>query len=64
MADFVARNLPGRSIEAAHREIPRRALAVEDRPSLDTLAADLRAVTKRRTQTPSEMLSREARDER
>lgn len=53
-----------RSAEAEHREIPRVALAGEDEPSFDKLAAELRKLTKRRRQTPSEVLLREARDER
>ncbi|MBV9081591.1 MAG: plasmid stability protein [Acidobacteriaceae bacterium] len=54
----------GRSTEAEHREILRQALASEDEPSFDKLAADLRKLTKRRKQTPSEVLLREARSER
>ncbi len=54
----------GRSTEAEHREILRQALAGESEPSFDTLAAELRALTKRRKQTPSEILLREGRDER
>jgi antitoxin FitA len=54
----------GRSTEAEHREILRQALAGEDEPSFDKLAADLRKLTKRRKQTPSEILLREGRDER
>ena len=54
----------GRSAEAEHREILRVALAGEDEPSFDKLAAELRKLTKRRRQTPSEVLLREARDER
>lgn len=54
----------GRSTEAEHREILRQALAVEIEPSFDTLAAELRALTKRRKQRPSEVLLREGRDER
>lgn len=54
----------GRSTEAEHREILRQALAGEDEPSFERLAADLRKLTKRRTQTPSETLLREGRDER
>ncbi len=54
----------GRSTEAEHREILRQALAGEEEPSFDTLAADLRKLTKRRRQTPSELLLREGRDER
>ena len=54
----------GRSTEAEHREILRQALAGEDEPSFDQLAAELRKLTKRRKQTSSEVLLREGRDER
>ncbi|MGQ0581335.1 MAG: FitA-like ribbon-helix-helix domain-containing protein [Reyranella sp.] len=54
----------GRSTEAEHREILRQALAVEVEPSFDTLAAELRKLTKSRKQTPSERLLREGREER
>jgi antitoxin FitA len=54
----------GRSTEAEHREILRQALAAEIEPSFDKLAAELRKLTKRRKQTPSEVLLREARDAR
>lgn len=54
----------GRSAEAEHREILRQALAAEVEPSFETLAAELRKLTKRRKQTPSEILLREGRDER
>ena len=54
----------GRSTEAEHREILRQALAGELEVSFETLAADLRKVTRRRKQTPSELLLREGRDER
>lgn len=54
----------GRSTEAEHREILRQALAVEGEPSFDTLAAELRKLTKNRKQTPSERLLREGREER
>lgn len=54
----------GRSTEAEHREILRQALAGEIEVSFDELAADLRKLTKRRRQTPSEILLREGRDER
>jgi antitoxin FitA len=53
-----------RSMEAEHREILRQALAAEVEPSWDDLAAELRRMTKRRKQTPSEILLREGRDER
>jgi len=54
----------GRSTEAEHREILRQALASEVEPSFDTLAAELRKLTRRRKQTPSEDLLREGRSER
>jgi plasmid stability protein len=54
----------GRSMEAEHREILRQALATEVEPSWDDLAAVLRKLTRRRTQTTSEVLLREGRDER
>ena len=54
----------GRSTEAEHREILRQALAGENEPSFDSLAADLRKLTRRRKQTPSEILLRQGRDER
>lgn len=54
----------GRSTEAEHREILRQALASEVEPSFDTLAAELRKLTKGRKQTPSEVLLREGREER
>ena len=52
----------GRSTGAEYREILRQALAGEDEPSFDELAADLRKLTKRRKQTPSEILLRDGRD--
>jgi antitoxin FitA len=54
----------GRSTEAEHREILRQALAAEEEPSFDKLAAELRKLTKRRKQTPSEVLLREGREGR
>lgn len=54
----------GRSAEAEHREILRQALATDEEPSFEKLAADLRKLTKRRKQTPSEVLLREGREER
>jgi antitoxin FitA len=54
----------GRSTEAEHREILRRALAGEEETSFETLAAGLRKLTRDRRQTPSEILLREGRDER
>ena len=54
----------GRSAEAEHREILRQALAAEVEPAFEDLAAQLRKLTKRRKQTPSEVLQREGREER
>lgn len=54
----------GRSAEAEHREILRQALSVEEAPSFNQLAAELRRLTARRKQTPSEDLLREGREER
>ena len=54
----------GRSTEAEHREILRQALADDKEASFDKLAADLRKLTKRRKQTPSEILLRQGREER
>ena len=54
----------GRSTEAEHREILRQTLANEEEASFEKLAADLRSLTKRRKQTPSEVLLREGRAER
>ena len=54
----------GRSTEAEHREILRLALAAEDDPSFEKLAADLRKLTRNRKHTPSEVLQRESRRER
>jgi plasmid stability protein len=54
----------GRSTEAEHREILRQALATEIEPSFETLAAELRELTNKRKQTPSEILLREGRNER
>lgn len=54
----------GRSTEAEHREILRQALAGDVEPSFDSLAAELRKLTRRRKQTPSEVLLREGREER
>jgi plasmid stability protein len=54
----------GRSTEAEHREIRRQALANEEEASFEKLAADLRTLTKRRKQTPSEALLRQGRAER
>ncbi len=49
----------GRSAEAEHREILRQALSSESEPSFETLAAELRKLTAKRKQTPSEILLRE-----
>lgn len=54
----------GRSAEAEHREILRQALSSESEPSFETLAAELRKLTGKRKQTPSEILLREGREER
>jgi antitoxin FitA len=54
----------GRSTEAEHREILRQALAGEVEPLFEKLAAEMRKLTKRRKQTPSEALLRQGRDER
>ena len=54
----------GRSTEAEHRELLRHALSGEEEVSFDTLAAELRQLTRRRRQTPSEVLLREGRGER
>jgi len=54
----------GRSTEAEHREILRQALATESEVSFEALAAELRQLTRRRKQTPSEILLREGRDDR
>lgn len=54
----------GRSTEAEHREILRQVLSADAEPSFDALAAELRKLTRSRKQTPSEVLLREAREER
>lgn len=54
----------GRSAEAEHREILSQALSAEVEPAFDELAARLRTMTRARTQTPSEALQREGREER
>jgi antitoxin FitA len=78
MAQLIVRNLDaelvirlkqlaaehGRSAEAEHREILRRALAEEPRRSFWDRAAEVRAMIADRPQTPSEVLQREGRDER
>ena len=78
MAQLIVRNLDealvarlkrqaaehGRSAEAEHREILRQALAEEPRRSFKELAAQVRAMTAGRPQTPAEDLLHEAREER
>ena len=78
MAQLIVRNLDqelvarlklraaehGRSAEAEHREILRRALAVEPQRSFKELAAKVRSMTAGRAHTLSEVLLREGRDER
>jgi len=54
----------GRSTEAEHREILRHVLSTEVEASFDSLAAELRKLTRGRKQTPSEVLLREGREER
>jgi plasmid stability protein len=54
----------GRSAEAEHREILRQALADEKESPFDKLAAGLGKLTKRRKQTPSEVLLRQGRRQR
>lgn len=54
----------GRSAEAEHREILRQALSSEIEPAFEELATELRKLTSRRNQTPSELLLREGRDQR
>lgn len=54
----------GRSVEAEHREILRQAVSSEVEPNFLELAEELRAVTEKRAQTPSEDLLREGRHER
>ena len=54
----------GRSAEAEHRDILRRALAQDDGARFEELAARLRALTAGRPQTPAEDLMRETRNER
>jgi plasmid stability protein len=54
----------GRSAEAEHREILRQALSEDDGARFEALAAQLRALTAGRPQTPSEDLLREIRDAR
>jgi plasmid stability protein len=54
----------GRSAEAEHREVLRRALSEDDDARFEELAAQMRALTADKKQTPSEDLLREMRDER
>jgi plasmid stability protein len=54
----------GRPTAGEHREILRQALAADIELSFESLAADLRKLTKGRKHTPSEALLREGRDER
>ena len=54
----------GRSTEAENREILRQVLAAETEPSFESLAEQLRTLTRVRRQTPSEQLQREGREER
>ncbi len=54
----------GRSAEAEHREILRQALSENDGARFEELAAQLRALTAGRRQTPAEDLLREMRDGR
>ena len=54
----------GRSTEAEHREILRQVLTAETEPSFESLAEQLRTLTRVRRQTPSEQLQREGREER
>jgi len=56
--------LNGRSAEAEHREILKRALEGEIEMSFDEMAARVRAMIGDRPQTPSEVLLREIREER
>jgi len=51
-------------MEAEHREILRQALVAEVEPSFETLAAELRKLTRERKQTPSEILLRKGREGR
>jgi plasmid stability protein len=67
-ADLVARlnaraHASGRSAEAEHREILRRALSQDDGARFEELAAQLRALTAGRKQTPAEVLQHEMRRE-
>ncbi len=54
----------GRSVEAEHREILRRALDDARGLSFEEVSARLRAATAGRKHTPSEVLVREGREDR
>lgn len=54
----------GRSVEAEHRDILRRALDDARGLSFEEISARLRAATAGRKHTPSEVLIREAREDR
>ena len=54
----------GRSVEAEHREILRRALHDTRNLSFEEASAKLRAATAGRKHTPSEVLIREGREDR
>lgn len=54
----------GRSAEAEHREILKRALAEVRDLTFEEIAARVRASTAQRPQTPGEVLVREGRDGR
>lgn len=54
----------GRSAEAELSEILRQALAMEDEPNFEDLAAQFRALTAGRRHTAAEDLLREGRDDR
>jgi plasmid stability protein len=57
-----ARN--NRSAEAEHREILKQALSGEPNAAFKEVAAQLRALTRGRRHTPTEILLRESRNER
>lgn len=54
----------GRSDQTEQREILRQVLSEESAASFADLAAELRAMTASRRQTPAERLLKEGRDER
>lgn len=54
----------GHSAEAEVRDILRQALESEPEAGFEDLAAELRALSAKRRQTPAEQLLRECRDER